>query len=156
MFWSFENLLTKTLIRKIQKMFSVKTLNFGKELFRQKCESISFVGTNLNKLLLLASLPTFLPNFQRNSNLIRCIPTPFHAYPLWFPTFRTFPLGFLHSHPHSCHSDLHFQLDFLHPPHSHHDSPYSTPIPCVSFIPNPIPPTFHSFRSLIPHSGIYG
>lgn len=140
----------------MQRMFSVKTLNLGKELFRQKCESISFVGTNLNKLLLFAPLPTFLPNFQRNSTLIRCIHTPFHAKPLWFPTFRTFPLGFLHSHHDSCHSDLHFQLDFLHSPHSHPYSPYSTHIPRVSFIPNPVPPTFHSCRSLIPHSGIYG
>ena len=63
----------------MQRMFSVKTLNFGKELFRQKCESISFVGTNLNELLLFAPLQTFLPNFQRNSTLIRCIHTPFHA-----------------------------------------------------------------------------
>ena len=44
----------------MQRMFSVKTLNFGKELFRQKCETISFVGTNLNKLLLFAPLPTYI------------------------------------------------------------------------------------------------
>ena len=87
--------------------------------------------------VLFSLLTTFLPNFPHNSILICYIPTPFPAFPPWFPAFCTFPLGFSHSHPDSPHPHLHFHLYSPHFPHSHPDSRITNPFPHVAFFSNP-------------------
>ena len=107
------------------------------------------------------SLPTVIihqfHSYTKILTIIPFIPTPqFPVFPPWIPAFITFPPWFLSSPPWSPYSHPD-------PPHSHPDSPRSQPYSphfhsawFTSFSPwFDAFPSFPSFRSLIPHSGLY-
>ena len=114
-----------------------------------------------NTVSCFLSLPTVIihqfHSYTKILTIIPFIPTPqFPVFPPWIPAFITFPPSFLSSPPWSPHSHPD-------PPHSHPDSPRSQPYSphfhsawFTSFSPwFDAFPSFPSFRSLIPHSGLY-